>query len=227
MFKAEELFDLRHTSHHQIFHQINYAWEAIAKIKKYVDQHLQPQNLASIKGEPHIEGLVQIGEGTIIEPGVVIKGPVIIGKNCLIRSGAYIREYSIIGDRVIIGNSTETKHCLLMNDVKAPHFNYIGDSILGFKAHLGAGVIISNVKIPPTEIKVVTMEKIYQTGLKKFGALIGDEAEIGCNSVLNPGTILGKGCLVYPGVMFRGVAAANSIVKLRQEHDIIIKRNIS
>lgn len=226
MFKPNELFDLRHTSHHLLFQKIDFAWEAIAKIKEYMPNHLRSENSAKMYGEPYISGLVQIGEGTIIEPNVVIKGPVIIGKNCTLRNGAYIREYSIIGDNVTVGNSSEIKHSLLFNYVAVPHFNYVGDSILGYHVHLGAGVILSNVKTPPSEIKIQTLEKIYNTGLKKFGALIGDETEIGCNTVLNPGTVIGPNSLIYPGIVFRGYAPANAIVKLQQEHDIVIKRKI-
>lgn len=226
MFKPSDLFDLRHCSHHIIFHGINNAWEALPKIKDYIETHLHPENLGKMIGSPYLEGEVQIGEGTIIEPNVMIKGPTIIGKNCHIRSGAYIRGNAIIGDRVTIGNSTEVKNAILFNDVAAPHYNYIGDSILGYRVHLGAGVILSNVTIPAKEIKIVTMEKIFPTGLKKLGALIGDETEVGCNSVLNPGTILGPGCLVYPGIIFRGVAPKDAIIKLRQEQEIVIKHKM-
>lgn len=224
MFTHEELFDLRHTEHKDLFHNTKYAWEAIANIKDCILKNVKSDIQAKIIGQVYIDGLVQIGEGTIVEPGVVIKGPVIIGKNCHLRTNAYIRENSIIGDNVLIGNSCEIKNSLLFNNVAVPHYNYVGDSILGYKAHLGAGVILSNVKTPPREIKVQTLEKTYSTGLLKFGALIGDDSEIGCNSVLNPGSVIGKNCVIYPGIIIRNVISSNSIVKLIQDQEIVIKQ---
>ncbi|MFA6027760.1 MAG: DapH/DapD/GlmU-related protein [Patescibacteria group bacterium] len=226
MFKPSTLFDLKHTAHRLIFFGVANSWEVLPKIQEYCEKHLHPENAGTMIGDPYIEWNVQIGEGTVIEPNVMIKGPTIIGKDCHIRSGAYIRGNTIIGDRVVVGNSTEIKNSLLFNDVAVPHYNYIGDSILGYKVHLGAGVILSNVTIPAKEIKIATMEKKHATGLKKFGALIGDNTEVGCNAVLNPGTVLGKGCLVYPGIMFRGMAPANAIIKLRQEQEVVIKQKI-
>jgi NDP-sugar pyrophosphorylase family protein len=223
MFKPKELFNLEQTKFAAIFHGNEYAWEAIPKINEYISNHIKPKKEAHGMGSIIIEGEVEIGEGTVIEPNVYIKGPAIIGKNCIIRQSAYIRGNVLIGDHCIIGNSTEIKNSILFNSVTVPHFNYIGDSILGYKVHLGAGVILSNVKTPPREIQVITLEKRYDTGLLKFGALIGDNTEIGCNAVLSPGTVLGQHCLVYPGVIFRGVAPDNAIIKLRQEQEIVIK----
>lgn len=223
MFKPNKLFNLQETHYREIFHGVNYAWEAIPKIGKYIVEHIKPNKKAIGMGNIIIEGEVQIGEGTVIEPNVYIKGPAIIGRNCVIRQSAYIRGNALIGDNCVIGNSTEVKNAILFNHVAIPHFNYVGDSILGYKVHLGAGVILSNVKTPPREIHVITLEKKYDTGLIKFGALIGDNTEIGCNAVLNPGTILGQHCLIYPGVVFRGVAPDKAIVKLIQEQEIVIK----
>src|SRR6202012_1261897 len=143
---------------------------------------------------------VFIGEGTTIEDGVMIKGPAIIGRNCQIRHNAYIRQDVIIGDNCVVGNSTEIKNSLLFNNAQAPHFNYVGDSILGHKAHLGAGVKISNFKVFPGNITVEIDGKPFATGLPKLGALLGDTAEVGCNAVLTPGSILGRGAVVYPNV---------------------------
>ena len=189
---------------------------------------------------------VFIGEGTMVEPGALIKGPAIIGKNCQIRHNAYIRENVIIGDGCVVGNSSELKNSLLFNGAQVPHFNYIGDSILGHKAHLGAGVKISNVKLFPGNIMVeccklnvassegaavgepstfnLQPSTPLDTGLRKFGALLGDGAEAGCNAVLNPGSILGRGAVVYPNVFWRGILPANMIAKNKAEIEVVVKR---
>ena len=154
----------------------------------------------------------------------MIKGPAIIGQGCQIRHNAYIRENVIIGDGCVVGNSSELKNSLLFNDAQAPHFNYVGDSILGHKAHLGAGVKISNFKLFPGNIEVEMDGVPFDTGLRKFGALLGDGAEAGCNAVLNPGSILGRGAVVYPNVFWRGILPANMIAKNKAGIDVVVKR---
>ncbi len=136
-----------------------------------------------------------------------------------------MRENVIVGDGVVMGNSCEFKNCILFDEVQAPHFNYVGDSILGYHAHLGAGVILSNVKLDHSEIAVGAAEGNIATGLTKFGAIVGDRTEIGCNAVINPGSVLGRDCLVYPGVNFRGVLPQASVIKLRQELQLLERRN--
>ena len=155
----------------------------------------------------------------------MIKGPAWIGENCQIRNGCYIRENVIVGDGAVLGNSCEFKNCILFDEAQVPHFNYVGDSILGYRAHLGAGVILSNVKLDHSEITVATRDGLIPTGLRKFGALLGDQAEIGCNSVLSPGSVIGRETILYPGTQWRGVAPENSIVKHRQEQQIIPRRD--
>jgi bifunctional UDP-N-acetylglucosamine pyrophosphorylase / glucosamine-1-phosphate N-acetyltransferase len=130
-----------------------------------------------------------------------------------------------VGDGVVMGNSCEFKNSIIFDEAQVPHFNYVGDSILGFKAHLGAGVILSNVKLDHSEIAVVAKEGNIATGLTKFGAIVGDRTEIGCNAVINPGSVLGRDCLVYPNVNFRGVLPEDSVAKLRQEVQILERRN--
>ena len=154
-----------------------------------------------------------IGAGTVVEPGVLIKGPAIIGKNCQIRHNAYLRENVILGDNCVVGNASELKNAFLFNGAQVPHYNYVGDSILGHKAHLGAGVKISNIKLFPGNIEVDVNGVSTDTGLRKFGALVGDGAEVGCNAVLNPGSILERGAVVYPNVFWRGILPANMIAK--------------
>src|SRR5262249_33988624 len=157
------------------------------------------------EGVAYIGDRVSIGEGTVVEDGAMIKGPAIIGRNCQIRHNAYLRENVIVGDNCVVGNSSELKNCLMFNRSQAPHFNYVGDSILGHKAHLGAGVVLSNYKLVSGNVLLELDGRPFDTGLRKFGALLGDGAEVGCNSVLNPGTILGRGAVVYPNVSWRGI----------------------
>src|SRR5207302_1627238 len=165
-------------------------------------------------GKPFISNTVFIGSGTIVEQGAVIKGPDWIGEKCHIRSGCYERENVIVSDGVVMGNSCEFKNCILCDEAQVPHFNYVGDSILGFRAHLGAGVILSNVKLDHREISVAAADGNIATGLTKFGAIVGDRTEIGCNAVINPGSILGRDCIIYPGANFRGVLPHASILKV-------------
>jgi NDP-sugar pyrophosphorylase family protein len=154
----------------------------------------------------------------------MIKGPAIIGRNCEIRHNAYLRENVIVGDHCVVGNSCEVKNSLLFNRAVAPHFNYIGDSILGCKAHLGAGVKVSNVKLVPGNITVEIEGRLFDTGLRKFGVLLGDSTDIGCNAVLNPGSIIGRGSVIYPNTNWRGILPANMIVKNKAAQEVMARR---
>jgi UDP-N-acetylglucosamine diphosphorylase / glucose-1-phosphate thymidylyltransferase / UDP-N-acetylgalactosamine diphosphorylase / glucosamine-1-phosphate N-acetyltransferase / galactosamine-1-phosphate N-acetyltransferase len=244
MFKPADLFDLAQTEHAAIFADCKFAWDALKKIESYLAQ-VPRQNPPKRFPGASIGEKVFIGEGTVVEPGAMIKGPAIIGKNCQIRHNAYIRENVIIGDDCVVGNSSELKNSLLFNGAQAPHFNYIGDSILGHKAHLGAGVKISNVKLfagnvmvnvqsPKSKVQsseagsaLTTLDvglETLDTGLRKFGALLGDGAEAGCNAVLNPGSILGRGAVIYPNVFWRGILPANMIAKNKSQIEVVVKR---
>ena len=223
MFEPAELFDLSQTEHAAIFADCKFAWEALKKIEGYIAANLKPA-LRRDKGRAFIGEKVFIGEGTVVEDGAMIKGPAIIGKNCQIRHNAYLRENVIIGDGCVIGNSSELKNSLLFNGAVASHFNYVGDSILGYKAHLGAGVKISNFKLFPGNIEVEVDGAPFDTGLRKFGALIGDGVEIGCNAVLNPGSIVGRGTVIYPNVFWRGILPDNVIAKNKAEIKVGVKR---
>ncbi|HEX8280700.1 MAG TPA: UDP-N-acetylglucosamine diphosphorylase, partial [Chthoniobacterales bacterium] len=181
--------------------------------------------LGELVGKPFISNAVFVGRGTVIEQGAVLKGPAWIGENCEIRSGCYIRENVIVGDGVVLGNSCEFKNSILFDEAQVPHFNYVGDSILGFRAHLGAGVILSNVKLDHREIHVTANDGNIATGLRKFGAIIGDRTEVGCNAVINPGSVLGRDSVVYPCTNFRGVLPASSIVKVRQNVQVLTRRD--
>ena len=224
MFKPADLFDLRESQHSAIFDNCPYAWDVLKKIQTYLEANLKPALHNQCDGVAFIGDKVFIGEGTVVEDGAMIKGPAIIGRNCEIRHNAYIRENVIVGDDCIIGNSCELKNAFLFNHAIVPHFNYVGDSVLGFKAHLGAGVKISNVKLVSGSITIEMEGVPFDTGLRKFGALVGDHAEVGCNAVLNPGTILGRGSMVYANTNWRGILPANMIVKNKAEQEVVVKR---
>jgi NDP-sugar pyrophosphorylase family protein len=220
MFRTEDYLNLAEFPFPDLFDGCEHVWDALKRIAEVAKTHLKPIQLGTVIGTPFIGPDVQIGKGTIIEHGAVIKGPSIIGENCEIRSSAYIRGNVMVGNGCVLGNASEFKNAVLFNDVQVPHFSYVGDSILGHKAHLGAGVILSNVKSAKGNVFV---EKV-DTGLRKLGAILGDGVDIGCNCVLNPGSLVGRRSVLYPNVLWRGVCAADSIVKLRQQHEIVSKR---
>jgi NDP-sugar pyrophosphorylase family protein len=213
VFAPAAYLDLKQADHAAIFERVTQAWEILPKLGAYILAHVKPGNRGTLLGTPTIGEHVFIGEGTVVEPGAYIKGPAWIGPNCQIRHGAYIRENVIIGAGSVIGNSSEIKNSFLAQGCQIPHFNYVGDSILGAKVHLAAGVILSNLKLNGDFITLHMEHANLATGLRKFGALIGDEAEVGCNVVINPGSIIGRRSLIYPGVCWRGILPANSIAK--------------
>lgn len=224
MFRPDDLFDLSQTAHAALFEGCEHAWDALKRLKDYLAAHLEPGLRNQCDGVAWIGKQVFIGEGTTVEDGVMIKGPAIIGRNCEIRHGAYLRENVIVGDGCVVGNACELKNAILFNEADVPHFNYVGDSILGHAAHLGAGAKISNLKITPGSVMVDVEGKPLDTGLRKLGALIGDHANVGCNAVLNPGTILGRNSVIYPNVNWRGILPANMIVKNKAALDIVVRR---
>src|SRR5881409_3960385 len=179
MFAPADFLDLEHTSHPKLFENQNHVWDALKQIASYLQFRLKPAILAELMGKPFISNHVFIGRGTVVEQGAVLKGPAWIGENCHIRSGCYVRENVIVGNGVVMGNSCEFKNSILFDEVQVPHFNYVGDSIIGHKAHLGAGVKVSNVKLDRRNVMVEMDGKPFDTGLRKFCALLGDGAEIG------------------------------------------------
>jgi len=224
MLRPEDFFDLSKSKYSDIFEGIELVWDTLKRIENYVKANLRPGIEGQVSKLAEVDENVYIGKGTVVEAGVVIKGPTIIGENCEIRAGAYIRGNVLVGDGVVVGHTTELKKCLLFDQAVVPHFSYVGDSILGWKAHLGAGVKISNLKITRTPVVVRVEGKRYETGLIKFGAIIGDEVEIGCNSVLNPGTLISKRTLAYANLSLAGYYPPNSIIKLRQTHEVVARR---
>lgn len=216
--KISNLYTLSETIAADLFQGLDYPWEALQKISRFIcelGEKLDPEKYEK-KGE-HI----WIAKSAKVAPTASINGPVIIDEEAEVRHCAFIRGNAIVGKGAVVGNSTELKNVVLFNKVQVPHYNYVGDSILGFKAHMGAGSITSNVKSDKTLVTVKGEEEIA-TGLKKFGAMLGDEVEVGCNSVLNPGTVIGKSSNIYPLSMVRGVVPSNSIYKMK--NDIVTKK---
>jgi UDP-N-acetylglucosamine diphosphorylase / glucose-1-phosphate thymidylyltransferase / UDP-N-acetylgalactosamine diphosphorylase / glucosamine-1-phosphate N-acetyltransferase / galactosamine-1-phosphate N-acetyltransferase len=226
MFEPAEFLTLDHTAHAKLFENQKHVWDALKQIASYLQFRLKPAVLGELVGKPFISNQVFIGAGTVVEQGAVLKGPAWIGQNCHVRSGCYVRENVIVGDGVVLGNSCEFKNSIIFDEAQVPHFNYVGDSILGFKSHLGAGVILSNVKLDHSEILITTDQGRVPTGLTKFGAIVGDRTEIGCNAVINPGSMLGRDCIVYPCTSFRGVLPAGSIVRSVQQTQILPRRDL-
>lgn len=208
------LYTLEETIAKEVFAGLTYPWEALPKIKDFIISlgEMLPEEKYERK-----EGNIWIARTAKVFPSAYIGGPAIIDEEAEIRHCAFIRGSAIVGKGAVVGNSTELKNVILFNKVQVPHYNYVGDSILGFKAHMGAGSITSNVKSDKTLVVVKAGEETFETGLKKFGAMLGDQVEVGCNSVLNPGTVIGKNTNIYPTSMVRGVIAADSIYKRRGE----------
>ena len=212
--KIKNLYNLDETIASKIFEGATYPWEVLPKIEEFIKE--LGNTLSSEEYEKRGED-IWIAKTATIAPTAYIKGPAIIGKNAEIRHCAFIRGKTIVGEGAVVGNSTELKNVILFNKVQVPHYNYVGDSILGYKAHMGAGSITSNVKSDKKLVVVKNKEEKIETGLKKFGAMLGDNVEIGCGSVLNPGTVIGKNTNVYPLSSVRGVVPSNSIYKKQNE----------
>ncbi len=208
--QIENYLDLSKTIASEIFSGLSYPWEALPKIKDFI-LNLGPK-LPKDEFE-EIKENVWVSKEAVIANSAFIAGPTIICKGTEIRHCAFIRGSVIVGENCVVGNSTELKNAILFNNVQVPHFNYIGDSILGFKAHFGAGSIVSNVKSDKSNVSVLINGNKTDTGLRKFGAIVADYVEIGCNAVLNPGTIIGRNSNVYPTSMVRGIIGENMIFK--------------
>ena len=214
-------FDLEGLPHRELF-EVEFVWQILGKrLKEYMGGLSYGQVEGKVEeGAQLLSSAVTIGRGSVVESGAVIKGPVWIGENCQIRSHAYIREYTLIMDGVIIGHATETKGSVFLPYSAAPHFNYVGDSILGRNVNLGAGTILSNLKNVNEEIVLKIFGNTYATGLRKFGAILGDGTKTGCNSVLNPGALVGKQCIIYPLTsLAKGYYPDRTIIKLRQQQE--------
>ncbi|HEY9053177.1 MAG TPA: hypothetical protein VIO60_00015 [Rectinemataceae bacterium] len=240
-----ELFDLGSTAFFRLFAYLDHPWEALTALDSYLGMLLAEDPLgegsqagsgagsgsgsagtradlrlgrqAVVEEGARIEGSVHIGAGTVVESGAYIRGPAWIGERCSVRQGAYLRGFVLAGDGVVLGHASEFKRCILLEGSQAPHFNYVGDSVLGLGAHIGAGVILSNVRLDKRGVRTALLPedpeakpRLVDTGLDKFGAILGDACEVGCNTVLNPGTILGAHCVVPPLSNIRGTFAQGS-----------------
>ena len=212
--KISNLYNLDETIAKDLFEGATYPWEVLPKISAFILQ------LGSTLSEEEYEKIgedVWIARSATVAPTAYIHGPAIIGKNAEVRHCAFIRGNAIVGEGAVVGNSTELKNVVLFNKVQVPNYNYVGDSILGYKAHMGAGSITSNVKSDKKLVVVKDGRERIETGLKKFGAMLGDEVEVGCGSVLNPGTVVGRHSSIYPLSSVREVVPADSIYKKRGE----------
>ena len=209
-WRIEDLYDLKETIAVDIFDGLKFPWEVLPKIKDFIVKlgETLPEDRYERKGEN-----IWIAKNARVFPSAYIAGPCIIDEDAEVRHCAFIRGSAIVGKGCVVGNSTELKNVILFNKVQVPHYNYVGDSILGFKSHMGAGSITSNVKSDKTLVVVKSDGENIETGLKKFGAMLGDNVEVGCNSVLNPGTVVGRSTNIYPTSCVRGYIPANSIYK--------------
>lgn len=212
--KIENLYDLNQTIAKDIFNGITYPWEVLPKIESFI---LELGNTLSEDEYEKKEDNIWIAKSAKVAPTAYIKGPAIIGKDAEIRHCAFIRGKAIIGEGAVVGNSTELKNVILFNKVQVPHYNYVGDSILGYKSHMGAGSITSNVKSDKKLVVIKNMGEKIETGLKKVGAMLADNVEVGCGSILNPGSVVGRDTNIYPLSSVRGVIPPNSIYKNQNE----------
>ena len=218
-FTIEKLLDLKETMAAELFEGKTYPWEVLPEIKDFIlklGKTLDPDEYE------YREGDIWIAKSAKIAPTACINGPAIIGKDTEVRHCAFIRGNAIVGEDCVVGNSTELKNVVLFNCVQDPHYNYVGDAVLGYKSHMGAGSICSNVKSDKQLVVVKDGEEKIETGLKKFGAMLGDHVEVGCGSVLNPGTVIGRNSNIYPLSPVRGCVPADSIYKSRTE---IVSKN--
>lgn len=219
MYEIKELLDLDKTIAAKLFEGKTYPWEALDGIKSFI---LELGETLSADEYDHPEEGVWIAKDAKIFPSAYIGAPCIIDHGAEVRHCAFIRGSAIVGKNTVVGNSTELKNVVLFDNVQVPHYNYVGDSILGYKAHMGAGSITSNVKSDKTLVTVHIPDAPIETGRKKFGAILGDNVEVGCNSVLNPGTVVGRCSNIYPVSCVRGVVPANSIYKAKD--NIVAKK---
>ena len=213
------LFDTKNTIASDIFKGKKYPYEILPEIKDFI---VKLSAMLDLEKFDNLGGGVFVAKSATVAKSAEISGPCIIDEGAEVRHCAFIRGNAIVGKGAVVGNSTELKNVILFDKVQVPHYNYVGDSVLGYKAHLGAGAITSNVKSDKTNVSILLNDKRYNTNLRKFGAILGDCVEVGCGTVLNPGTIVGKNTNIYPLSMVRGYVAQNSIYKSRGD---IVRKN--
>ena len=217
----ENLYDLKETIAADLFTEAEYPWEVLPRIHDFILElgKRLPEEIYEKRGED-----IWVAKNAKVAPTACLNGALIIDEEAEVRHCAFVRGNAIVGKGAVVGNSTELKNVVLFNKVQVPHYNYVGDSVLGFKSHMGAGSITSNVKSDKTLVVVKNGEEKIETGLKKMGAMLGDHVEVGCNSVLNPGTVIGRNSNVYPTSCVRGVIPAGHIFK--RPGDVVKKDNI-
>ena len=215
----ENLYDLKETIAADLFTEAEYPWEVLPRIHDFILElgKRLPEEIYEKRGED-----IWVAKNAKVAPTACLNGPLIIDEEAEVRHCAFVRGNAIVGKGAVVGNSTELKNVVLFNKVQVPHYNYVGDSVLGFKSHMGAGSITSNVKSDKTLVTVHIPDAPIETGRKKFGAILGDNVEVGCNSVLNPGTVVGRCSNIYPVSCVRGVVPANSIYKAKD--NIVAKK---
>ena len=218
--KVKDLYDIEKTIAKDLFKEEMYPWEFLSQIKEYI---MALGKSLSLEEYNHPSEDVWISKTAKVYPSAYIGGPCIIDHEAEVRHCAFIRGSAIVGKKCVVGNSTELKNVILFDKVQVPHYNYVGDSILGYKSHMGAGSITSNVKSDKSLVKIKGNVEVIETNIKKVGAFLGDNVEIGCNSVLCPGTIVGRDSIVYPLSRVRGVVPARSIYKDKND---IVERNL-
>jgi NDP-sugar pyrophosphorylase family protein len=228
MLSVEQFLDLRQTHHASLFDALSHPWEALSRLNAYILDYLQhqPARESSYQGA-YVGEQVAIGKDVVIEPGAMIQGPAVIGDRCQIRHNATLRANVIVGDGCVVGSACELKQCLLFNEVAVSHMNYVGDSILGFQAHLGAGAKLSNYKWNGESVVIRSDHDpkcSIQTGLNKFGAIVGNQVEVGCNAVICPGSLIGPRSVIYPNTLWRGVLPEDRVVKHLTTQQIVDKR---
>lgn len=219
-----DFFTLENYAHRVLFNGVDYVWEALNRLDEYLESHARRRLLGDISPHAWIEGDVLVASGATVESGAMISGPAIIGPGTVVRHGAYIRGHCVTGEKCVIGHTTEIKRAILLDHAHAAHFNYVGDSILGNRTNLGAGTKLSNLKNDGSPVVLQWDGGRLETGLRKLGAVLGDGVQTGCNCVTSPGTLVGPESHVYANAVLRGVYPAQSIIKLRQEIEVVERR---
>lgn len=222
MYTPEAFFDLSSARWADIFEGVTVVWEALSRVPAFITQHavaplVLGEGTRMPEGVTLDGGPIIFGRGCTIEPGAYLRGPFLAGDEVTVRHAAYVRGNVLVGNRCVIGHATEVKTAILLDDCKVPHFNYVGDSLLGRQVNLGAGTITANLRLSAGTVRVSRGKGTLDTGLAKFGAVVGDGVETGANVVLNPGTLVGPRTLIYPGCSVRGALPADSVLKLRQQ----------
>jgi len=210
-------FDLAAFRHKKIFADNEYVFDALKKLKKYIADNLKPEILGSVMLGATVGKGVYLGKGSVVQPGAWVMGPAIIGENCEIRHGAFVGANVLMGDEVVVGHSSEVGNSIFFNESRAPHFAFVGNSILGNRVNLGAGTKLSNLKVMANEIEIEGIK----TGLIKLGAIIGDDSSLGCNTVTQPAAFIGKKVFGYPQALIRGFVASHQILKVRQAQELV------